>query len=553
VSEPRDPREGPRGSPEEGGGREPVDPPEPTGPVDPPEPTGPVDPVDPVSTRENLTRGTVRGLSWVYGASAIGAFTQLLYTAIMGRLLAPEDFGLLAMALVFQRFGTYFARLGVGQALIQKAKLTDLDIRVGFTSSMLLGGGFGALVLFAAPLAGALFDTDAVVPVVRVLALTFLIGGFGRVSSSLLRRELRFRALAILEFLTFVVSYLGIGIGLALAGFGVWSLVAVQLAQSLIGAIGAFLIARHPLAPSLDGPTLRALFGYGSRLSIISFLEFIGMSLDTLVIGRTSGQERLGQYNRAYLLVNLPFHQIVEGLSRVLFPSFSQIQDDRPRLLGAYRSSAGGIAAVLLPLSAGLAVAAPEAVMVVIGPQWGAAAAVLPVLAFAGAVNFLSHLGGVICDATATLNRKLVLQLSYVLLLAALLLAAGTVDDLRAYAGAVLTAELVRHLMYQRLMGHVLGFGVRDHARLYGGPVVTGLAVALGIGVVTAILRERAPVAVTFATQIATGAVLLLASVVWGPLAPVRHDVGQRLRHAGLTGGSGRLARTAARVLDYGR
>lgn len=502
---------------------------------------------------DNLTRGTLRGLSWVYTSTAVGALMQLVYTAVMGRLLEPADFGLIAMALVVLRFGTYFARMGVGQALIQKAELDDEDIRVGFTTSVLLGLAFGLAIVMAAPLAGVFFETDAVVPVVRVLALSFVLDSLARVSMSLLRRALRFRALALIEFVSYPVAFLGVGIGMAAMGFGVWSLVGAQLTQVALKAMLAFAAARHPLTPSLRWDRMRVLYGYGSRVSVISFLEFIGSSLDTLIIGRLAGQHRLGHYNRAYLLVNLPFEQIVTGLSRVLFPAFSRIHEDRARLLGAYRSAVGAIAAVLLPTAAGLAVAAPEVVRVLLGPQWDLAARILPALAFAAATNFLSHVGGVVCDATATLNRKLALQTTYVLALSALLLVAAREDDLLAYAAAVLAASVLRQVLYMRLMGRVLGFGARAHVALYGGALVTAGLVSAAVGAVSLGARPFLSAGGVFALQVTTGALVLGLALLWGPLASVRHDVRARMDNAGVLRGDRRLGRVLRRGLEVGR
>ena len=502
---------------------------------------------------QGLTRGTLGGLSWVYSATAAGAVMQLVYTAVMGRLLPPADFGLVAMALIVQRFGTYFAEMGVGQALIQKPDLDEGDVRVGFTTSVLLGLLFGLAIVGAAPLAAVFFETPAVTPVVRVLALSFVFSSLGRVATSLLRRELRFKALSGVEFATHAVAFLGVGIGMALLGFGVWSLVGAQIAQGLLQSVLAFAARPHSLVPLFVWTRARAIYGYGARVSVISFLEFLGGSLDSLLIGRYAGSQPLGHYNRAFLLVNLPFQQVVTGLSGVLFPAFSRVQDDLDRLRGAYRSSIGIMAAFLLPAAAGLAAAAPEVILVVLGPEWDLAAAVLPALAIAASLNFLSHLAGVACAATATLNWKLVLQLLYLLLLATLLLAASRSGHLVYYAWAVMAAALFRQVLYMRLMDRVLALGLRAHLALYGPAALTAVAVAAALTAVTWSLHRVAPVAVVFAGQAATGAIVLLVSLLWGPLVGTRRDVRTRLEQAGLLAGAGGLTRLARTLLDIGR
>lgn len=502
---------------------------------------------------DRLTRDTLGGVSWAYAGTVVGALTQLAYTATMGRLLEPADFGLVAMALVVQRFGSYFAQMGVGRALIQKSDLDVADVRVGVTTSVLLGLFVGGAMVAAAPLAGLFFDTDAVTPVVRVLALSFVLSSLGHIATSLLRRELRFRALSIIEVTAQAVAFLGVGIGMALLGFGVWSLVGAQLALSLLETGLAYAVRRHSLVPLLTWYRARALYSYGSRISVISFFEFIGSSLDTLVIGRWSGQQALGHYNRALLLVNLPFQQVVKGLSGVLFPAFSRIQGDIPRLRGAYRSGLGMVAAFLMPTAAGLAVAAPELVRVVLGPQWNLAAVVVPALAIAGTVNFLSHLGGVVCDATATLNRKLVLQIAYVLVLGGLLFVAGTQDQLIFFAFAVAGAQVFRHVLYMALLRRVLGFGIGDHLRIYGPVLAAAVLVGGCLTAVTLLLRPLVPVGIVLAGQVATGVLVMMLSLLWGPLVGTRRDVRVRLEMTGLLEGGSRLSRVVRAMMDLGR
>lgn len=505
------------------------------------------------SAHENLTQRTLRGLGWVYGGAALGAAMQLIYTAIMGRLLSPQDFGLLAMALVFERFGSYFASMGVSQALIQKPSLDEEDVRVAVTASLLLGAVFGVAVFAAAPLAGMFFETTAVVPIVRVFALAFSIGSFSQVSTSLMRRALRFGSLTAIDVTTQAIAFLGVGVSMASLGFGVWSLVGARLTHSVLQSGFSYAATRHAFKPLLRRDRLRGLYAYGSRISIISFFEFLGSNLDALLIGRFSGIRPLGHYNRAFLLVNLPFQQIVGGFSRVLFPAFSRIHDEQERLRGAYRSTYMILAGILLPTAGGLAIAAPEAVLVVLGEKWGVAGSVLPLLSVAAAISFLSHIGGVACDATASLNRKLVLQITHVLLIAGLLLAATRRDSLVTYAAAVLVAEIVRHLMYMFLMRSVVSFGPVAHLRILLPIIVSAGIVAAAVALATEVFRSILPVAGVFAAQVAAGALALAGSLLWGPMLGVRHEITARAEAAEILAGGGRLARAGQRLLLYGR
>ena len=122
----------------------------------------------------------------------------------MARLLEPADFGMMAMAGVILRFGTYFAQMGVGSALIQKKEVSDEDVRASFTSAFSLGMLFTIAVCFCAPLATYIFDNEKIVPIIQVMALSFFITGLSTTAISLLRRNLAFRSLAVTEVFSYV-------------------------------------------------------------------------------------------------------------------------------------------------------------------------------------------------------------------------------------------------------------------------------------------------------------------------------------------------------------
>ena len=234
----------------------------------------------------------------------------------MARLLEPAAFGLVAMAGVILRFGSYFAQMGIERAVIQKKELNEEDIKASFTLSVFLGMIFFLILWFLAPLALYIFNNEEVVIVVKVMALSFLITGLSTTSLGLLKRNLNFRSIAVIEIASYVLGYLGIGITMAVLGFGVWSLVFAALSQAFFAAIIAYIFVRHNFAFKLKD--YKPLFSFGSKVTIISFFEFIGGSLDTLLIGRFLGASLLGIYNRAYTIVNLPLYNLYTSITRVL-------------------------------------------------------------------------------------------------------------------------------------------------------------------------------------------------------------------------------------------
>ncbi|MDD5369037.1 MAG: lipopolysaccharide biosynthesis protein [Anaerolineaceae bacterium] len=480
-----------------------------------PEPTTTIeasiqDPPQPAA--QSLTSKTLHGLKWSYVDTAVNAVLQIGYTAVMARLLSPVDFGLVAMANVVLRFGSYFAQMGVGSALVQKKDLSSEDIRAGFTSSLLLALLVFGVFYLAAPLATFIFNDSAVVPVVRVLALSFVLGGLSITSLSLLRRSLAFRSIAIIDIISFVLGYGGGGIFLALKGFGVWSLVAAALSQSAILALLAYLFTRHSVALILDWKYFKRLYGFGGRVTLISFMEFISSNLDTLSIGHFIGAAALGIYNRAFMLVNLPMYYLVTSFSRVLMPSYSRIQDDLPRLKKGYLSSIMLVGSLLVPICWGLSAASQEVVLLVLGEKWRAAIPVLQILAFATPFDLLSHLAAFLLEAAGVLNVKMLIQSFYICFLATLFFFLNKWGVV-GFAMALVVGELSVLIAYTFVMRRFLKISRLEFWSAYQPAVFSGVIISLLIFGVGFLLRlSGAPVWFAFLLEVTIGAIVWLFS-----------------------------------------
>ena len=306
--------------------------------------------------RANLTARAASGLSWSAVSTVALVVANLAYTATVSRLLDPAAFGLMAMANLVVLFAQYFARMGLASALVQKPDLSDDEIRAASTAGILVGlACLGLVWVLAPPLAG-LFHTAPLTPVLRDLGVSFLFMGWSMTGLGLLRRELRFRALSVISIGSYLVGYLVVGVGLALAGAGVWSLVAAAVTSTAIQAVWQFALLRHPLRPALTWAPYRTVCGYGTRLSVAHILDYLGGNLDTFTVARIAATAVLGQYSRAYYLVFQPLgNYLAAALTNVAFATLSRIQDDLSRLRPAYLSISCLGALLVFPLCAGMA------------------------------------------------------------------------------------------------------------------------------------------------------------------------------------------------------
>lgn len=501
------------------------------------------------TSSRNLTATAASGLRWTYAAALGSSVMQLVYTSATSRLLSPSAFGLMAIAQLVVRFSVYFAQMGVMQALIQKPDLSRDDVRAGSTASVAFGAIVSGAVWFAAPFAAELFGKPAVGPVLQGVGLTFLLSSVGNTAEALLRRDLRFRVVALTQVAAFFVGYLVVGIGMAVAGYGVWSLVGATLSANVVGSVVRYFYCRHAFMPLLRWANYRDLLQFGSRVSLINFGEFWGVNLDTFTVGRYEIASLVGQYNRAFYLVNLPLTYLTQSMSNVLLPSFSKLQDDRKRIARVYLHAIAMVAALMLPLCAGMAVANDELVGVVLGPGWDASAALVPILAFAAAWNILTRFAGIIFEAIAELNRKIVIQSVHLTVLVALMaVAAGR--QLWMYAAALTIGEVVRHCLYVVLFRRVLAVPYRSQLRAYA-PAVVVSCIVVGAMAPTrmALVALGAPLPARLVALILVGGAAMIIGLRTPPLRYVRVEVLRRLEMAGWLAADGRVRRTVDLVL----
>ena len=309
----------------------------------------------------------------------------------------------------------FFTRLGLASALVQKPDLNEEDIRAASTIGAVLGLVLFALVWPLTPWICEIFHEPALSGVLRVLAISLPIGGWSMTSLGLLTRDLRFAELSVVTVATYMFSYVVVGIALAMAGAGVWSLVGASLTSAVMQAAWQYILVRHPIRPPLRWTPYRTVGGFGSTLTLAHWLDYLGNNLCTFVIGRSSSAAVVGQFNRAYYLAFQSIRiYLGEALANVLFSSLSAIQSDKPRVRRAYLSVLCLGSLALFPPCVGMAVAAPELVRVVLGPSWQLAASILPWFALAAAMSVLSRFSQALAESRAELGRSLLVQGLYI-------------------------------------------------------------------------------------------------------------------------------------------
>jgi lipopolysaccharide exporter len=384
------------------------------------------------------------GVAWGGVSKFIVIMFQLIFMAIMARLLDPEDFGLVAIANVCLRFFSYFSQMGIAPAVIQKKTLDDNDIRAAFFLSLGVSVFFFLLVILMADLVEAFFEITSLAIVMQALAFNFLLIGFSSVSLGLMQRTMDFKALAIIEIISYIGGYGIIGLSFAFNGFGVWSLVAAVITQTFLTAALGYSFVQHSLALKHPKENRKHFISYGGRYSINGFVEFLTSSIDALIIGKFMGATFAGYYNRALLLANLPVQHPVNILTKALFPIMGGISDQYDKQSTSVQLSILAVGCYAFSVSAGIYIAAPEIVGLLLGDKWLEAIPILRVLAWSIGPLYISHVISVTFDSLGALSLKFRIQLTALIILVGLMFLAVPAGQVQYIAMAVVIVEWVR-------------------------------------------------------------------------------------------------------------
>ena len=503
---------------------------------------------------QGLTAAAFRGMSWSYITAGLVAVVQVFYVAVTSRLLPPRAFGLYAIALLVMNTADTFAGMGVAQALIQRESVSREDVRAASTSGIGLGLLFFATLWLLAPAIAGFFTEPEAIEVLRVMGIHFVFIGFGLTSQALLRRDHRFRELAVAHCVSNVIGYGIVGPAMAVAGAGVWSLAAAVLGSHLLHNGFTYLYARHPLRPTFAVRAFKSLYGFGARVSLLTLFEFLGKQLDTFAVGRYATTGLLGQYSRAFVVVSLPLGQhLRQAITRVMFPGFSRIQMDVQRVTRAYLSVVTLCGALMLSVAAGMAVASREIVLVLLGGQWDVAIRLVPLFAVAVSFNVMTRFAELVCQAKAELNKVIALQVAYLVLLAGAYVAVSGIGGVMPFAAVLAAGEIARHIGFTALLRKVFGIRFIDVALAYAPAVVAagGVAGMVFLGRQT-VRIDALPIQGVLAAEMLCGALGLALFIRFNPFPRLREELHSRLISAGLIGRRAGGLRTRLAMLLVG-
>jgi teichuronic acid exporter len=349
-----------------------------------PEPSPAVPPTPPA---RHLDRPLVTSVAWSALSKWSVQLASWISTIALARILTAEDYGIIGMAGLFMGFVGMLSEMGVGTAVVNLRELSDEQIAQLNGFAVIVGLiAFALTAALALPL-GAFFKADALPMVLVVLGTTFVITAFRAIPEALLQRELRFRALATCEAAASLAAAL-VGVGMAIAGFGYWSLVLNQVVLAGVAALLVFRLKPYRFALPRRA-ALGAALGFSNRVVTGRIAWYAYSNADFLVAGRVLGTASLGVYSFAWNLSSLATDKIASLVNSVTPAFFSTLQRDPAGLRRMLLGVTEALALVVLPVTVGVALVAPDLIPLVFGAKWTAAVPVLQLLSVYGVLRAL--------------------------------------------------------------------------------------------------------------------------------------------------------------------
>lgn len=413
-----------------------------------------------------------------WGREAISFVTFIL----LSRLLVPEAFGLVAIATVFTTFVEIFLDQGFSAAIVQRAEIEKEHLDTAFWTGILTGilltiGG----VLASGPIA-AFYGEPELAPVLKWLSINFLFSAFSSTQIAILQRRLAFKNLAARSLAATLVGGV-VGVVMAFAGYGVWSLVAQNLANSAAAAIVLWGTSDWRPGFRLSKSHFSEMFSFGISIVGNRIMVYLSRRSDDFLIGYFLGPTQLGYYTIGYRLL-LTIIRVVTGITNsVAFPTFSRLQQEPERMRRAFYKVTQYTSLLAFPVFIGLIVLAPEIVPTLFGEQWLPSVPIMQILSLIGILQSVLFFNGSIINAAGKPSWQLAILflttfcsvLGFLLVVRLGIVAVAASFVIIGYLLAPVSFIVVRNLIQIELKTYLLQFTPSLLASLVMTAVIVGL------------------------------------------------------------------------------
>jgi O-antigen/teichoic acid export membrane protein len=327
-------------------------------------------------------------------------------TVVLARLLTPKDFGLVAMVMAVINFAIMFKDMGLSMATVQKDKINHVQISMLFWINTAIGAILALLTILLAPAIASFYAEPRLKAVAVAMAAVFVFGGLTIQHQALLRRNMRFVILAVIEVAGLLVGVTA-AIVAAWRGAGYWSLVFMHVAMAATIAVGVWVASGWRPGWPRRASGARSMLTFGRDIISFRMVNYFARNTDNILLGRFYGSGVLGLYSKAYGLLMLPISQITGPLTAVAMPALSRIQDDPKRYTSYYTKLILLLSFISMPLIVFLAVCSKSVIHLILGEQWLGAGRIFQILAITAFIQPVSNTAGVVMLSLGQSGRLL--------------------------------------------------------------------------------------------------------------------------------------------------
>lgn len=356
--------------------------------------------------KTDLKGRSIRGGAVTMIAQASRFVLQMGSTAVLARLLAPEDYGLIGMVAVVIRFAQLFKDLGLSAATVQAKEINHQQVSTLFWINFALSCALTSVVAVLAPMVAWFYKEPRLTSIMLALAITFIFSGLTVQHQALLRRQMRYTSIARIEVTSMIVG-VATAIVSAWYGAGYWSLVFMQLATAITNALGVWVACQWRPGWPLRGSGIRSMLAFGRNLTSFRMINYFSRNLDNILIGRYWGAQQLGLYAKAYQLVLLPIEQINVPITNIALPALSRLQTEPEQYRRYYYKAVLLITMLGMSIVSFLFASADKVITLMLGPQW---LEVVPIFRFLMPAAFLGTFniaGGWVFQSLNRTDRQL--------------------------------------------------------------------------------------------------------------------------------------------------
>lgn len=441
------------------------------------------------SPSNSLSHRAVRAAVWTFALRAMGQVFYFTRLVVLARVLSPDDIGLMGFALLALTTLESFTQTGFFQAMVQKRGDVKEYLDTAWTINGLRGLVLCVLLVLSAPYVGMFFNTPAAVPIVRVIAISFLIGGWSSMGLMYFSKEMELNKRFYYELGGKLADFI-VAIVAVLILRNVWALVFGLLAGEITRLVLSYCL--HPYRPRFrfEWAKIRELSGFGKWIMASSFLFFILTNGDSIVVGRLLAASALGFYQMAYRIANAPTTEITYVIAQVAFPAYSKLQDNLLKLREAYLKVLQLTAFISIPLAMAIFVLAPEIVQIFLGQKWMPMVPVMQVLAVTGLIQSVSGTASAVINGVGKPRLNTIWQVVRLVVSGALIYPLAIRWGILGVSLAVGFGILVSSVGAFINAVRITGCGVKNFFKLVGFPLISGIMTALFVFALKAIIHE---------------------------------------------------------------